>query len=83
MDTDVGSGGGASGGQGLKDDRGVQAAQASSSNVLTSVKSTEAELGSLAEDVSGEVLVLVPLIKRRSKINQVKTIFLFVFVDGE
>lgn len=77
MDTDVSSGGGASGGQGLKDDRGFQAAQTSSSNVLTSVQSAKAELGSLAEDINGEVLVLVPLNKRRSKINQVKINILF------
>lgn len=68
MDADVGSGGGAPGGQGLKDDGGVQAGQACSSDILTSVQSTETKLGALAKDISGEVLVLIPLNKRRSKI---------------
>lgn len=68
MDTDVGSGGGASGGQSLKDDGGVQASQACSSDILTSVQSTETKLGALAENINGEVLVLIPLSKRRSKI---------------
>lgn len=61
VDRDVGSGGDTSGRQGLKNDRSLQATEAGTTNILTGIKSSESKLSTLAENISGEVMVLIPL----------------------
>lgn len=79
VDGDVGSGGDTSGRQGLKDDGGLQATEAGTTDILTGIKASESKLSTLAENISGEVLVLIPLrtaLKSgKMKFNLVRTIF--------
>jgi hypothetical protein len=61
VDGDVGSSGNTSGRQGLKDDGGLQTSESGTTDVLTGIQSSESKLSTLAENISREVLVLIPL----------------------
>lgn len=61
MNADVGGGGDTTGREGLKDDRGIQAAKTCSTDILADIEATKAEFSAFADLFSGEVLVLIPL----------------------
>lgn len=59
MNTDVGSGADASGGQGLEDDRCVQARQTRTPDVWLNIDAPEAQLGRLAHGLHWERFLMV------------------------
>jgi hypothetical protein len=65
VNADVRSCGDTSGREGLKDNRGIQAAKTCSTDILADIEAAKTELSTFSDLFSGEVLVLIPLEKEK------------------